>query len=200
MSKSHLSGRLLARAQALQVLFQAEATGRPVDRILADEYVVTDGPIDDYGRDLALAVYDRRGDLDLVLGTVARNWSVARMASVDRNILRIALYELLYEDAVGDAVAIDEAVRLSKVFGGDDSFSFVNGVLGRLQRDRESGIDLVGRAREQKAAKEAEARAAAEAELAAAQAAESELDAEAQDAAAADDAAAEAVDADVAGA
>ncbi len=69
MSKSHLSGRLLARAQALQVLFQAEATGRPVDRILADEYVVTDGPIDDYGRDLALAVYDRRGDLDLVLGT-----------------------------------------------------------------------------------------------------------------------------------
>ncbi len=200
MSKSQLHGRLLARAQALQVLFQAEATGRPVDRILDDEYVVTDGPIDDYGRELALAVYDRRGDLDLVLGTVARNWSVERMASVDRNILRIALYELLYEEGIGDAVAIDEAVRLSKVFGGDDSFSFVNGVLGRLQRDRESGIDLVGRAREQKAAKEAEARAAAEAELAAAQAAESELDAEAQDAAAADDAAAEAVDADVAGA
>ncbi len=179
MSKSHLSGRLLARAQALQVLFQAEATGRPVDRILADEYVVTDGPIDDYGRDLALAVYDRRGDLDLVLGTVARN------------ILRIALYELLYEEAVGDAVAIDEAVRLSKVFGGDDSFSFVNGVLGRLQRDMGSGVDLVARAREQRAAQEAEALAA--------QAAEAGADQELQ-AAAADDAAAEAVDADVAGA
>lgn len=193
MSKSHLSGRLLARAQALQVLFQAEATGRPVDRILADEYVVTDGPIDDYGRDLALAVYDRRDDLDLVLGTVARNWSVARMASVDRNILRIALYELLYEDAVGDAVAIDEAVRLSKVFGGDDSFSFVNGVLGRLQRDMGSGVDLVARAREQRAAAEAEALAAQAGD-------DPELEAEAVDAAAADDAAAEAVDADVAGA
>lgn len=193
MSKSHLSGRLLARAQALQVLFQAEATGRPVDRILADEYVVTDGPIDDYGRDLALAVYDRRDDLDLVLGTVARNWSVARMASVDRNILRIALYELLYEDAVGDAVAIDEAVRLSKVFGGDDSFSFVNGVLGRLQRDMGSGVDLVARAREQRAAAEAEAQAAQAGD-------DPELEAEAVDAAAADDAAAEAVDADVAGA
>lgn len=196
MSKSHLSGRLLARAQALQVLFQAEATGRPVDRILADEYVVTDGPIDDYGRDLALAVYDRRGDLDLVLGTVARNWSVGRMASVDRNILRIALYELLYEEAVGDAVAIDEAVRLSKVFGGDDSFSFVNGVLGRLQRDMGSGVDLVARAREQRAAQEAEALAAQAAEAGADQ----ELQAEADNAAAADDAAAEAVDADVAGA
>lgn len=196
MSKSHLSGRLLARAQALQVLFQAEATGRPVDRILADEYVVTDGPIDDYGRDLALAVYDRRGDLDLVLGTVARNWSVARMASVDRNILRIALYELLYEDAVGDAVAIDEAVRLSKVFGGDDSFSFVNGVLGRLQRDMGSGVDLVARAREQRAAAEAEALAA----RAAVTGDDPDLEAEADDAAAADDTAAETVDADVAGA
>ncbi len=194
MSKSHLSGRLLARAQALQVLFQAEATGRPVDRILADEYVVTDGPIDDYGRDLALAVYDRRGDLDLVLGTVARNWSVARMASVDRNILRIALYELLYEDAVGDAVAIDEAVRLSKVFGGDDSFSFVNGVLGRLQRDMGSGVDLVARAREQRAAAEALVARAAETGD------DPDLEAEADDAAAADDTAAETVDADVAGA
>ncbi|MEY8436767.1 transcription antitermination factor NusB [Atopobiaceae bacterium 24-176] len=190
MSKSPLHGRLLARAQALQVLFQAEATGRPVDRILDDEYVVTDGPIDDYGRELALAVYDRRDDLDLVLGTVARNWSVGRMASVDRNILRIALYELLYEEAIGDAIAIDEAVRLSKIFGGDDSFSFVNGVLGRLQRDRTSGVDIVARAKEQRAAKEAAARA--EAERAAAEAAESELAAEAQDAADAD--------ADVAGA
>lgn len=141
-SKNGLHGRLLSRAQALQLLFQAEAAGRPVARVLDDEYVVTQGPVDDYAANLAVACAERTEALDRVLASVAKNWSVRRMAAVDRNILRIALYEILFEDSVAVPVAIDEAVRLARVFGGEDSYLFVNGVLGRVARDLDAGNDL----------------------------------------------------------
>lgn len=119
--------------QALQMLYQREVTGATVARILAEEsYSVEDGIPDDFSRALATGVEERMDEIDEVIGRTSEHWTVTRMPLVDRNILRIATYELLYHDDVPPSVAINEAVELAKVYGGDDSSKFVNGVLGRI--------------------------------------------------------------------
>lgn len=142
-SKDGLYGRLLSRAQAVQLLFQAESAGRPVANVLQGEYVVTRGPADDFAESLAVGVDEKKRDLDRIIAHVANNWSLERLALVDKEILRVALYELLYSEDVSHAVAISEAVNLAKVFGGEDSYVFINGVLGRVSRDLENGVDLL---------------------------------------------------------
>lgn len=125
--------RSRARRQALQVLYQREITGQSVERIFGSgSYSLEDGEPDDFSRTLARGVEDNLVDIDATIGAVSENWSVSRMPFVDRNILRIATYELLYETDVPSSVAINEAVELAKVYGGDDSSKFVNGVLGRI--------------------------------------------------------------------
>lgn len=165
-----LFGRTLARAQALQILFQAETCGRQVDDVLNDEYLVTQGPIDDYGAALARGCAAHRVELDRILSQVSHGWTVGRMAQVDRNVLRLALYELYFEDDpdVSEATVIDEAVTLARVFGLEDAYAFVNGVLGRVVRDRAAGVDfLASRASDDIPADELEAAdaAAADAEM-----------------------------------
>ena len=95
MAHGRFGGRTLARAQALELVFQAEAGGRSVAAVLDDDYLINDGPLDDYARRLALGTYEMQRDLDRVIGLVSRNWSVSRMPSVDRCLLRVALYEML---------------------------------------------------------------------------------------------------------
>ena len=142
-------GRSLARAQALQLLFQAEANGRSVDDVLyGNEYALEEGPLDDYGRDLALGADGTRHELDAVIAMRSPSWSVSRMPAVDRNLLRMALYEMISQDEVAIAVSIDECVELAKAYGTDDSPRFVNGLLGRVADDLEAGIDVVAAALE----------------------------------------------------
>jgi transcription antitermination protein NusB len=76
-----------------------------------------------------------------MIGEVSENWAVTRMPLVDRNILRIATYEILYDAEVPPSVAINEAVELAKVYGGEDSSKFVNGVLGKIALRREEHAD-----------------------------------------------------------
>lgn len=122
-----------ARVQALQMLYQREVTGVSVARILEDSsYSTEDGQPDEFCRELATGVESMMGDLDRVIGDTSEHWSVSRMPLVDRNILRIATYELLNLPEVPPSVAINEAVELAKVYGGDDSSKFVNGVLGKI--------------------------------------------------------------------
>lgn len=125
--------RSRARRQALQVLYQREITGDTAGRIFASHsYSLEDGEPDPYCRELAEGVEEHLTEIDDTIGGVSENWSVSRMPFVDRNILRIAAYELLYEPDVPASVAINEAVELAKVYGGEDSSKFVNGVLGRI--------------------------------------------------------------------
>ncbi|MDZ4169123.1 MAG: transcription antitermination factor NusB [Coriobacteriia bacterium] len=122
-----------ARIQALQMLYQREVTGDGIEKILADEsYTLEEGVPDEFSRQLALGVEEHMGDLDSVIGETSEHWSVSRMPLVDKNILRIATYELRYLADVPHSVAINEAVELAKVYGGDESSKFVNGVLGRI--------------------------------------------------------------------
>lgn len=124
--------------QALQMLYQREITGMSTGRILSDEsYSTEDGVPDAYARDLATGVEANLDGIDGVLGEVSEHWSVSRMPVVDRNILRVATFELLYGTDVPPSVAINEAVELAKVYGGEDSSKFVNGVLGKIAERRE---------------------------------------------------------------
>ena len=131
-------GRTLARSQALQILFQAEALDKPVDEVLAGDFLLSsDKPLQPYAEQLARGCYAHLDEIDDALHEVSDNWSLYRMPSADRNLLRIAVYEmrLAGEDAPAeDAIVINEAVEIAKAYGTDESASFVNGVLGRLAR------------------------------------------------------------------
>ena len=129
---THFGGRTLARSQALQLLFQAEANSRAVIEVLDGEYALSQGPLEDYARRLALGADERRPDLDAVISVRSTGWSLSRMNAVDRNLLRLALYEMLFVDEVDVAVTIDECVELAKAYGTDESSRFVNGILGRV--------------------------------------------------------------------
>ena len=161
---THFGGRTLARSQALQLLFQAEANSRAVIDVLDGEYALSQGPLEDYARRLALGADERRPDLDAVIAARSTGWSLSRMNAVDRNLLRLALYEMLYVDEVDVSVTIDECVELAKAYGTDESSRFVNGILGRVTDDLEAGVDVVAAARERAAEKAAEADADGEAD------------------------------------
>lgn len=144
---THFGGRTLARSQALQLLFQAEANSRAVIEVLDGEYALSQGPLEDYARRLALGADERRPDLDAVISVRSTGWSLSRMNAVDRNLLRLALYEMLFVDEVDVAVTIDECVELAKAYGTDESSRFVNGILGRVADDLDAGVDVVAASR-----------------------------------------------------
>ena len=87
----------------------------------------------------AMAVCRKRDEIDALLDTVSVGWKTERMSRADLAILRLGVYELLYDETIPAGVAINEAVLLAKKFGGDDSSSFVNGILGKIQRQAGAG-------------------------------------------------------------
>lgn len=145
---THFGGRTLARSQALQLLFQAEANNLAVLEVLDGDYALSEGPLDDYACQLALGADESRPDLDAVISMRAKGWKLSRLNAVDRNLLRLALYEMLSVDEVDVPVTIDECVELAKAYGTDESSRFVNGVLGRVADDLDAGVDVVAVARE----------------------------------------------------
>lgn len=137
-------GRTRARAQAMQLLFQAEACGRTVDDVLdGGEYALQDGPLDEYAELLARGASGLIPEIDRALGERSEGWEVPRMPAADRNLLRVAVYEMAVVSEVALAVTIDETVELAKAYGTDESPRFVNGLLGRLADDMEAGRDVL---------------------------------------------------------
>ena len=129
--------RTRARRQALQILYQSEITDRSVTSIIeGGAYNTEDGEPSAYCRALALGTEEHRDAVDREIETTSRHWSLMRMPYVDRNILRLAVYEIMFEDDVPDSVVINEAVEMAKVYGGEDSSKFVNGVLGKIAEVR----------------------------------------------------------------
>jgi len=134
------SDRHKARLQALQILYQREITGQSVGSILEEHtYSTENGEPDGFCRELASGVECNQDRIDETIGQTSEHWTVSRMPMVDRNILRVATYELLFTADVPASVAINEAVELAKTFGGDDSSKFVNGVLGKIAEQHRSG-------------------------------------------------------------
>ena len=127
-----MAARTKARKRALDILYEAELRGEPVLELLAERTAAADPPVADYAAALVRGVHEHAGQIDELLAAYSHGWTLDRMPAVDRNILRIGLQEMLWNDDVPDAVAISEAVTLAGELSTDDSSSFVNGLLGRL--------------------------------------------------------------------
>ena len=127
-----MAARSKARKRALDILFESEVRGEPVLELMAERAAAADPPVSDYAAELVRGVHEHADQIDMLLAAHAHGWALDRMPAVDRNILRIGVFELLWNDGVPDAVAISEAVNLAGDLSTDDSSAFVNGLLGRL--------------------------------------------------------------------
>ena len=123
-----MSGRRAARRTALFLLYQWDLTRQP----LASLY---EGEVDPFARELAEAVIGEAEELDREITESADDWSADRLGALERNILRIGVYELAHDD-VPVEVAINEAVELTKRYASDDAARLVNGILGRIAREK----------------------------------------------------------------
>ena len=131
-----MAARTKARKRALDVLFESEARGIGAEEVLAERVAVADPPIHDYTRALVRGVVEHAARIDELIASYSQGWTLDRMPAVDRNVLRLGIYEILYVDDVPDAVAVSEALGLVRELSTDESPSFVNGVLGNIQRNK----------------------------------------------------------------
>jgi len=130
--------RTKARKRALDILFASELRREDAVEALDRAVAEGEGPTNEYTSFLVRGVGDHRARIDELLTTYSEGWTLSRMPAVDRNVLRIGVFELLYVDDVPDPVAVTEAMGLVRELSTDESPQFVNGVLGALQRDKAS--------------------------------------------------------------
>jgi transcription antitermination protein NusB len=117
------------RRDAVFACYQRDVTGRSLRELLADARPFT--------RELAEAVESHREELDAAIATHARGWELERIAPLELNVMRVALFEIEHNEDVPDEVAIDEAVEIAKQYCGADAPGFVNGILGAIVRERQ---------------------------------------------------------------
>ena len=133
-----MAARSRARKRALDVLFAAEMRSESATEALERAIAENDGPLNEYTSTLVLGVVEHQDRIDELLEQYAEGWTLARMPAVDRNVLRLGVFELLYADDVPDAVAMSEAIALVSDLSTEESPQFVNGILGSLLRDKGS--------------------------------------------------------------
>lgn len=131
-----MAARSKARKRALDVLYAAELRRESPTDALDRAVEAGEGPTNAYTATLVRGVVEHQERIDGLLSSYSRDWSLARMPAVDRNVLRLGVWELLYADDIPDGVALSEAVHLVRDLSTDDSPAFVNGVLGGIVRDK----------------------------------------------------------------
>jgi len=136
-----VAARSKARKRALDILFESEQRGLPTLELLSERQSLGELPVPPYAADLVRGVASHNERIDALISWNLVDWTLERMPAVDRNVLRLGVYELLWADDVPDGVAISEAVALAEDLSTDASPSFVNGVLSRLAAEK-STIDL----------------------------------------------------------
>ena len=145
------SNRHLGRIIVLQTLYEQEFREEAGDKT-ADLKQICDRNIERYRKAtndqdfieaLVNGVFKQGKDIDLMIQPLATDWPIDKIARMDRLVLRIGIYELLYQKDVPAKVIINEAVELAKAFGGDNSSKFINGVLGSFYRENETKIDTI---------------------------------------------------------
>ena len=133
------NSRRKARVLAFQVLFEVDCTRHDVESVL--QHVLEDARmeplLEEFAQRLTRGVRARQRELDGIIQRLAPAWPVGQLAPVDRNILRVAIFEILFDNETPPKAAINEAVEIAKLFGGEASPKFVNGVLGSLMAERE---------------------------------------------------------------
>jgi N utilization substance protein B len=119
------------RRDAVFACYQRDVTGRPLAELIGESRPFT--------RELAAAVDSHREELDAEIAAHARGWELKRIAPLELNVMRVALYEIEHSEDVPEEVAIDEAVEIAKEYCGADAPGFVNGILGAIVRERQGG-------------------------------------------------------------
>ncbi|MEY2951375.1 MAG: hypothetical protein RL622_452 [Actinomycetota bacterium] len=131
-----MSARSKARKQALDLLYETDIRGTNLLETLVSRDIPAEGPdarpIREYTRELVNGVSENRRKIDELITTYAQGWDMDRLPAVDRNILRLGIFEILWSSAVPTSVAIDEALALAKELSSDDSSKYIHGVLGRI--------------------------------------------------------------------
>ena len=129
-----VGARRKAREFALQVLYEVDAVAHDIETVA--NHLLADGGLSEenafFARELAIGVVQNQDEIDRKIQHFAPAWPIDQIPMVDRNILRLAIFEILFDNKVPVKVAINEAVELAKTFGSDNSFRFVNGVLGSV--------------------------------------------------------------------
>ena len=131
-----MSARSKARKQSLDLLYESDIRGKVSTDLLALRDVIEDGPdarpIRDYTKILISGVDEHKRKIDELITTYAQGWDMDRLPAVDRNILRLGIFEILWQEDVPDSVAIDEALTLAKELSTEESAGYIHGVLGRI--------------------------------------------------------------------
>jgi len=137
-----VSARSKARKQSLDLLYEADIRGTSALDLLTLRDVVEDGPdarpIREFTRELITGVSDNKRKIDELISTYAQGWDMDRLPAVDRNILRLGIYEIVWSADLDDGIAIDEALTLAKELSTDESAGYIHGVLGRISSIKES--------------------------------------------------------------
>lgn len=131
-----MAARSKARKRALDVLFASEMRGESAIEALDRQIDDGEGPTNDYTGALVRGVVEHQARIDELLTSYSEGWTLDRMPAVDRNVLRLGVYELLFADDIPDAVAVSEAMALVRDLSTDESPQFVNGVLGGILRNK----------------------------------------------------------------
>jgi N utilization substance protein B len=131
-----VSARSKARKHALDILYESDIRTTPAEGILASREIVEDGPdarpLREFTKELVTGVVSHKRKIDELITTYAQGWDMDRLAAVDRNILRLGIYEIVWVDDLEDGIAIDEALTLARDLSTDDSASFIHGLLGKI--------------------------------------------------------------------
>jgi N utilization substance protein B len=137
-----VSARSKARKQALDLLYEADIRGGSALDILQTRAVVEDGPdarpIREFTKELIIGVSGNSRKIDELITTYAQGWDMDRLPAVDRNILRLGIYEIVWATELADGIAIDEALTLAKELSTDESASYIHGVLGKISSIKDS--------------------------------------------------------------
>ena len=137
-----MSARSKARKQALDILYESDIRNSDAMATLEARDIPEEGPdarpIRDFTRELIAGVTSNKRKIDELIATYAQGWDMDRLAAVDRNILRLGIYEIVYNDDLADGIAIDEAITLAKDLSTDDSATFIHGLLGKISSIKES--------------------------------------------------------------
>ena len=137
-----MSARSKARKQALDLLYEADIRGGSALEFLQSRDFVEDGPdarpIRDFTKELIAGIAENSRKIDELITTYAQGWDMDRLPAVDRNILRLAIYEIVWSTELADGIAIDEALTLAKELSTDESAGYIHGVLGKISSIKES--------------------------------------------------------------
>ena len=137
-----MSARSKARKQTLDLLYEADIRGVSAADLLLQRDVVEEGPdarpIREFTKTLIAGVTENKRKIDELIATYAQGWDMDRLPAVDRNILRLGIYEIVWSSDLDDGIAIDEALTLAKELSTDESAGYIHGVLGRISSIKES--------------------------------------------------------------